>query len=222
MRTSRMWHHYSSLRLLCSALPLLYSLYLVTLHGLGPVLIYANLPQDCLGQSEGSKELARKVSTNQRAKRNWRVNVGQSESRQERARKSANQSAYRNRANADQSERREEPARKVSANQRAARNARERQLIRAPAGTCAKVSQLEHLQEPRECRPIRALAGTCCARTSALTKTKVTDTKNNHRSTEDMLIIAYAIPSNRVHRTSASELRRHLIKSSHLIYMLNV
>src|SRR6218665_1367761 len=28
MRTSRIWHHYSSLRLLCSALPLLYSLYL--------------------------------------------------------------------------------------------------------------------------------------------------------------------------------------------------
>jgi len=118
---------------------------------------------DCIGQSEGSKELARKVSTNQRAKRNWRVNVGQSESRQKRARKSANQSACRNRANADQSERREEPARKY------------------------KVSQSEHLQEPRECRPIRALAGTCCARTSALTKTKATDTKNNHRSAENIL-----------------------------------
>src|SRR6218665_1526659 len=63
MRTSRIWHHYSSLS----------SLFCPSAFPLPPVLIYANLPQDCLGQSEGSKELARKVSTNQRAKRNWRV-----------------------------------------------------------------------------------------------------------------------------------------------------
>src|SRR6218665_1287893 len=49
---------------------------------------------------------------------------------------------------------------------------------------------------------------------------KVTNTKNNHRSTEDLLIIVYAAPSNRVHRTSASVLRRHLNKSSKLICML--
>src|SRR6218665_3191781 len=61
-----------------SALLCLSSILSISLHGLGPVLIYANLPQDCLGQSEGSKELARKVSANQRAQRNWRVNVGQS------------------------------------------------------------------------------------------------------------------------------------------------
>src|SRR6218665_473227 len=106
-----------------------------------------------------------------RAQRGTRAqSISQSEGCQERARTPTNQSACRNRANADQSERREEPARKVSANPRAARNARERQPIRALAGTPAKVSQSERLQEPRECRPIRALAGTCCARTRALTK----------------------------------------------------
>src|SRR6218665_701884 len=232
MRTSRMWHHYSSLRLLCSALPLLYSLYLVTLHGLGPVLIYANLPQDCLGQSEGSKELARKVSTNQRAKRNWRVNVGQSESLQERARTPANQSACKNRANADQSERREEPARKVSANPRAARNARERLPIRALAGPARMPTNQSACRNARESQRIRAPAGTARMPTnqsacrnvlrkdSSTYKMKATNTKNNRRSTEDLLIIVYAAPSNRVHRTSASVLRRHLTKSSKLICML--
>src|SRR6218665_544871 len=49
---------------------------------------------------------------------------------------------------------------------------------------------------------------------------KATNTKNNRRSTEYLLIIVYAAPSNRVHRTSASVLRKHLTKSSKLICML--
>src|SRR6218665_472229 len=49
---------------------------------------------------------------------------------------------------------------------------------------------------------------------------KATNTKNNHRSTEYLLIIVYAAPSNRVHRTSASVLRKRLTKSSKLICTL--
>src|SRR6218665_1289897 len=72
---------YSALLCLSSILSISF-FFLVSLYGLGPVLIYANLPQDCLGQSEGSKELARKCRpiielTGTRAK------VGQSERLQE-------------------------------------------------------------------------------------------------------------------------------------------
>ena len=122
----------------------------------------------------------------------------------------------------------------ASANQKAARNWRAKyQPISVQRGIRAQsISQSEGCQERRR-TPTNQSA--CRNRANAdqwerlqehaeqglgLTKTKATDTKNSHRSIKDMLIIAYAVPSNRVHRTSASVLRWHLTKSSHLIYML--
>src|SRR6218665_3470261 len=177
MRTSRIWHHYSSLRLLCSALPLLYSLYLSPWTRPRPYI--------CQFTTGLPRPIRRQQGTGAQS-------ISQSACTEELARESRPIIALARTA-------------RMPTNQSAERNPRAKhQPIRGLLGTRANANQSERLQEPRECRPIRALAGT---------PAKVSQS-------ECLLIIVYAAPSNRVHRTSASVLRKHLTKSSKLICTL--
>src|SRR6218665_2665320 len=169
MLTSRIWHLYSSVRPLGSALPLFSILSLSLLFPSLPLLSFSclfrlyicqfptGLPRpirrqqgtgaQSISQSACKEELARKCQpiielTGTRAK------VGQSERLQEPRECRPIRAQRGTRAQSiSRSACKEELARKVSANHRAYRNTRESRPIRA-------------LARPRECQPIRAQRGT--------------------------------------------------------------